>query len=116
MHIVTSTADFLIKNPLAHNRIIIRTLDGAAKYNGSTLGTISYARKFVINPGSMGKTLSPRLPVEWSLDGIGYDTVRKALGGQLLVHAEAACRLSIGDFTMGVLYNASDPVGAHIRL
>lgn len=115
MHIMSSAAEFWIRNPLLHNKITIRTLDGAARYNGTVLGTIYYAHEFIVKSGKDGSTLSPRLPVVWSLDGVGFDTVRKALGGTLEVHAEANCVLSIGDLVLGVLYNSSNPIGAHIR-
>ena len=113
---MSSTADFLIRNPLPHDSIIINTLDGVAIYNGSTLGTINYESKFLISPGKRGSTLTPRFPVEWSLGGVAYEVMRKALGGQLEIYAQALCKLSIGNLRMEVLYNGSDPVGAHVRI
>jgi len=115
VHAVLSTADFLIRNPLPHDSIIINTLDGVAIYNGSTLGTINYESKFLISPGKRGSTLTPRFPVEWSLGGVGYEVMKKAIGGQLKIYAQAHCKLSIGNLRMEVLYNGSDPVGAHVR-
>lgn len=115
MHMFSSKADFLVANPLPHNGIVIHVLDGAALYNGSVLGTINYGGKFVINPGSGGETLSPRLPVVWSLESVGYGVMRKALGGKLKIRAQAEAELSIGRLRMKVFYNASEAVGAHIR-
>lgn len=116
MHIFSSTADFYIRNPLPYNGIVMHVLNGSALYNGSTLGTIDYRNRFLINPGNRGGTMSPRLPVEWSLDSVGYEAMKKALGGQLKIHAQAMTKISIGNMVMEVFYNASDPVEAHIRL
>jgi hypothetical protein len=115
MHVLSSTADFLIRNPLPYDSIIINTLDGVAIYNGSTIGTINYERKFLIGPGERGSTLTPKFPVDWNFGGVGYGAMRKAIGGQLKIYAQAQCNLSIGNLRMEVLYNGSDPVGAHVR-
>jgi hypothetical protein len=115
MFLFSSTADFLVKNPLPHNGIIINTLYGVAMYNGSTIGTINHNNKFLIKPGKDGGTMTPRLPVAWSFGNIGYEVMRKALGGQLKLRAEATCKLSIRNLMMEVFYNGTDPIGAHVR-
>ena len=115
MFLFSSTAEFSVKNPLPHNGIIIQTVDGVAMYNGSTIGTITYENKFLVKPGKEGGTITPRLPVNWSLGDVGYEVMRKALGGELKLHAEAKCRLSIGNLGMDVFYNGSDPISAHVR-
>jgi hypothetical protein len=115
MFLVSSTANFLVRNPLPHNGIIINTLDGVALYNGSPIGTINHKNKFLIKPGKDGETMTPRLPVAWSFGSVGYEVVRKALWGQLKLRAEATCKLSIGNLMMEVFYNGMDPIGAHVR-
>ena len=93
----------------------MHVLNGSALYNGSTLATINYRNRFLINPGNKGGTLTPRLPVEWSMGSVGYEAMRKALGGQLKIHAQAMTKISIGNMVMEVFYNASEPLGVHIR-
>lgn len=115
MHLLTSTVDFLIINPLLNNKITIRKINGTAKHNGSDLGTILYEWPFDIRPGKKGKTMTPRFPVEWSLESIGYDAMRRAFGGQLKVDAEALCSVAIGEFEIELFYNSSKPIGAHVR-
>lgn len=116
MHVLTSTADFVITNPLQNNKIIVNKINGTAKHNGSDLGTILYEWPFDIRPGKKGKTLTPRLPVEWSLDSVGYREMKRAFGGQLKVHTEALCSVRIGEYETELFYNASKPIGAHVRL
>lgn len=119
MHVFSSTADFLIRNPFPHDAINIIALNGTASYNGSTLGVLSYESKgvgFRIKPGLDGLTTSPRIPVEWSLDSIGFEEMKKALGGDLKFTAAAHCTLKLGKYQMRVLYNGTRPMKAHIRL
>lgn len=116
MHLLSSSADILIKNPLPNDSITIRRINGTARCNGSDLGTIYYRSPFVIKPGIEGGTLSPRLPVAWDLGSVGYETMRKAFGGHLEVHAEATCHLYLGKLGMEVLYNSSHGISAHVRL
>lgn len=115
MHLLTSTADFLISNPLPNSQITITKINGTAKHNGSDLGTILYEWPFDIKPGKEGKTLTPRLPVDWSLDSVGYEAMKRAFGGHLKVHAEALCSVAIGRFVIELFYNASRPIGADVR-
>lgn len=56
----------------------------------SEIGTISYSTPFNVPPGI---SESPRLPVKWSLDGLG--TVREALGGRLKLDARAVVGVRI---------------------
>jgi hypothetical protein len=116
MHVFSSSADFTIKNPLPHNGILMHVLDGEAVYEGQTLGTINYTNKFLIKPGKKGVTHTPRLPVDWSLDSVGYDAMWAALGGDLKLHAQAWTRLSIGNCMLKVFYNGSEPIAAHVRM
>ena len=116
MHILSSTADFLVQNPFPHDAITIYTLNGSALYNGSVLGVMGSDAPFRVQPGLQGVTLSPRIPVEWSLDSVGYEAMMKALGGELKVKAVATCKLALGKYRMEVLYNGSEPMKAHVRL
>ncbi|KAI5778198.1 hypothetical protein EDC01DRAFT_622872 [Geopyxis carbonaria] len=116
MHILSSTADFCLQNPFPHDSVRILKLDGTAKYNGTVLGSISYNIPFPIHPGRLGGTITPRFPVKWKLGSIGYEAMKRALGGSLEVHGEANCQMTIDDYFIDVFYNASDPVVAQIRL
>jgi len=116
MHIISSTADFVLNNPLSHDGLTILKINATAKYNQSQLGTIFYDLPFRLRPGADGATTTPRLPVDWSLGSIAYDALRKALGGELEVHAEAYCTLSIGNLETEVFYNSSKAVPASVRL
>jgi hypothetical protein len=116
MHIISSTADFVLANPLLHDRLTILVVNATAKYNGSELGSIYYDKPFMLRPGAEGTTNTPRLPVDWSFGSIAYDALKKALGGKLEVHAEAYCTLAIGNLVAEVLYNSSKAIPAGIRL
>ena len=41
---------------------------------------------------------TPRLPVDWSLGSVGYEAVKKALGGTLKLAAEADISVRLGKF------------------
>lgn len=116
MHILSSTADFYLQNPFPQDSIRILKLNGIAKYNDSILGSISHNNPFSIHPGRFGGTVTPRFPVQWKLGSVGYEAMKRAMGGSLDVHGEANCQVTIYDFAMDVFYNSSDPVQARIRL
>ncbi|KAG7004630.1 acetolactate synthase small subunit [Physcia stellaris] len=43
-----------------------------------------------------GASTSPYLPVDWTLDGVGFEAVKKALGGDLKLDAEAEVGIRVG--------------------
>lgn len=116
MHIVTSTAELFLNNPFPHDFITIINIDGKAFFNGSTLGTMHNKFSFKIFPGRSGGTMSPRLPVMWKAGSLGYEVMKKAVGGGLKVHAEADCKVRVGEMEMAIYYNASEPIDSRIRL
>jgi hypothetical protein len=60
---------------------------------------------------------TPRLPVEWSLGSVGYEAVRKALGGSLKVGARAEIDVALGRFREeGVVFERGGGIGARVRL
>jgi hypothetical protein len=60
---------------------------------------------------------TPRLPVDWSLGSVGYEAVRKALGGSLKVGARAAIDVEIGRFREeNIVFERSGGIGAKVRL
>ncbi|KAL7269121.1 hypothetical protein RUND412_008231 [Rhizina undulata] len=115
MHVFSSTAEISIRNPLQQDEITIKKINGTAKYKGIDLGSIFSTEPFKIKPGSKGASLTPRLPVEWSLDDVALEAIMSALNGQLTIRAEAHCLVSVGRMDFDLFYNASDPIGAHIR-
>nr|POE94383.1 hypothetical protein CFP56_16623 [Quercus suber] len=67
---------------------------------GDKVGHIFYDSPFAVPPvdsGGNGVT-TPRLPVEWSLGGVGYDAVKRALGGTLKLGAFAQVGVRIGSW------------------
>ncbi|EFX06489.1 pre-rRNA processing protein [Grosmannia clavigera kw1407] len=77
-HIFSSRASFGLVSPLEENTLYIETVHATAFYNHTELvGTIDSDATFAVPPG-LSET--PKLPVEWSPDSVGFDKVRKALG------------------------------------
>lgn len=70
-----------------------------------------YDLPFAVPPGV---SESPRLPVDWSLGSIGYDAIRKALGGELKLSALADVGIRIGHWREQVWYKGRS-IGAKIR-
>lgn len=95
MHLLSSHLTLTLLFPL-HVRLLITSLNARAylhQHFPSSLGKYSIIPPFSIPPGV---SQSPRLPVEWSPDDVGYDTVKKALGGNLKVRAEAEVGVGVG--------------------
>ena len=65
----------------------------------SEVGTIDYNGSFAVRPG---ESESPRLPVAWDLGSVGYEAVRKALGGTLKLRAVADVGVRIGRYEVNV--------------
>ncbi|KAK4551985.1 hypothetical protein LTR86_010777 [Recurvomyces mirabilis] len=119
-HLLTSTATFLLTSPLKRETIYIHRLNATAYYKGSTVGEIHYDLPFAIAPYDPEEndgrgTLSPRLPVEWSLGSVGYEAVRRALGGRLKLAAYAEVELQIGRWRQGVWFEGRG-IGAGVRI
>jgi hypothetical protein len=107
MHIFSSTAQFLLSSPFS---LSITAIAAHAFHNGSEIGTINYVYPFDIPKGI---TETPRLPVEWALDGLG--TVREALGGTLKLDARAEVDVKIGQWSEHVWYEGHG-IGAKIKI
>ena len=59
--------------------------------------------------------MSPRLPVDWSLDGVGYDKIREALGSGLELDAKGTVEVKVGHWVQGIWYMGSG-IGAQVRI
>ncbi|KAL9080950.1 MAG: hypothetical protein Q9159_007470 [Coniocarpon cinnabarinum] len=77
MHLVSSSADFVLMSPLTQTTIDIMHLNATAFYHGEAVGQIEYDGVLEVPPG---ESETPRLPVEWSLGSVGYEAIKNALG------------------------------------
>lgn len=112
-HLFSSTAQFTLISPLQHNTIYIESIDAQAIYNHTEpVGKISYDYPFAVSPGV---SESPKLPVDWSLDSVGYDSVERALGGTLKLDARGTIGIRLGHWTETIWYIGSG-ISARIRL
>jgi hypothetical protein len=112
MHLFSSTADFVLKSPLSETSLEITKINATALYKGDEVGRIEYDEPFEVPPG---QSTSPKLPVDWNLGSVGYDAVRKALGGTLKIRAEAEVGVRIGLWEETIWYT-SNGIGAKVRL
>ena len=114
LHLLTSTATFVLISPLPHNEVIIERINATASYEGHDVGRILSDEPFAV-PGGREGTLTPRLPVAWSADGVGFGAVRRALGGTLEVDARAEVGVRVGALRVGVWFRGRG-IGAKVRL
>jgi hypothetical protein len=112
-HVFSSTATFTLVSPLEHNTIYIERVNATALYNHTeTVGRIEYDLPFAAPPG---ETLTPRLPVEWSLDSVGYEKLKEALGGKMKLDAKAVVGVRLGQWTETLWYYGKG-IGASVRV
>ncbi|KAG4029644.1 hypothetical protein MFRU_015g01780 [Monilinia fructicola] len=112
-HLFSSTAQFTLLSPLQHSTIYIESIDAQAIYNHTEpVGKIVYDYPFAVPPGA---SESPKLPVDWSLESVGYDAVERALGGSLKLDAKGTIGIRLGQWTETIWYFGSG-IGARIRL
>ena len=71
-----------------------------------------YNLPFAVPPGL---SESPRLPVDWSFGSLGYEAIKKALGGQLKLNAFAIVGVRIGEWRETIWYKGGK-IGANVRL
>ncbi|KUJ12106.1 uncharacterized protein LY89DRAFT_786246 [Mollisia scopiformis] len=110
-HLFSSTATFTLISPLQYSIIFIESINATALYNHTEpIGTIDYDLPFSVPPGS---SQSPRLPVDWSLDSVGYEKLQKALGGTLKLDAKGTVGIRLGEWTETVWYVGSG-IGARV--
>ena len=114
IHILSRTAQFELFNPLSNIGIILNSLSANATYNDETVGTITEPTlNFPVLEGREGYTITDKIPVE--VGSVGYDVIRRALGGQLVVDAVADIVATIGNWRGRIRYNG-EGVGANVRL
>lgn len=112
MHLLSSTANFVLLSPLYKTTLYITKINATAFYKEDDVGRIEYELPFAVPPGA---STTPRLPVYWSLGSVGYEAVRKAIGGELRLSAKAEVGIRIGSYDVGVWFRGGG-IGAKVRL
>lgn len=112
-HVFSSTATFTLISPLEQNTIYIEKVNATALYNHTEpIGKIEYDLPFAAEPG---ETVTPKLPVEWSLDSVGYQRLKEALGGKLKLDARAVVGVRLGQWRETIWYFGKG-IGASVRV
>ncbi|OTA65265.1 hypothetical protein K449DRAFT_327051 [Hypoxylon sp. EC38] len=112
-HFFSSTATFTLVSPLQYNTLYLDFVNATALYNHTEpVGQILYDLPFSAPPG---KSVTPKLPVDWSMDSIGYDAVRKAIGGKLKLDAYANVDMRLGNWKESLWYQGKG-IGARVQL
>lgn len=113
MHLFSSTATFTLLSPLHFSTIYINHINATAFFNHTEeVGVIRYHLPFAVPPGA---TESPRLPVAWSLDSVGYEAVKAALGGTLKLDANATVGVQVGMWKEVVWFEGRG-IGARVKI
>ena len=86
--------------------------DGEDDPYGSPIGTIDHSLPFAVPPGI---SVTPRLPVVWSVGSVGYDAVKQALGGSLKLSTRARVKVRLGAWEEE-LWFVGRGIGAGVRL
>ncbi|KAI3319172.1 hypothetical protein HD806DRAFT_548744 [Xylariaceae sp. AK1471] len=112
-HFLSSTATFTLVSPFQFNTLYLDFVNATALYNHTEpIGQILYDLPFAAPPG---KSETPRLPVTWSIDSVGYDAVRGAIGGKLKLDAHANVDARLGNWKESLWYQGRG-IGASIHL
>jgi hypothetical protein len=112
-HLFSSTATFTLVSPFRETDMYIENLNATALYNHTEpVGKILYDLPFKVPPGI---SQTPKLPVDWSLDSVGYDRLREALGGKLKLDAEGTVGIRLGKWTEEVWYKGAG-IGAKVTV
>ncbi|GIC91202.1 uncharacterized protein Aud_007644 [Aspergillus udagawae] len=113
LHLWSSTAEFTLFSPLPKTLIDIISVQANAYYLGhEEVGSINYSVPFQVPPG-VSKT--PRMTVEMNPDGIGYDALKRALGGSLELDAMATVGVRVGHYTTTIDYH-SKGIRANVKI
>jgi len=112
-HFLSSTATFTLVSPLQFNTLYLDFVNATAFYNHTEpIGQILYDLPFAAPPG---KSETPKLPVAWSLDSVGYGAVKKAIGGTLKLDTRATVDARLGNWKESLWYQGKG-IGATIHL
>ncbi|KAI1354443.1 hypothetical protein F5Y01DRAFT_312006 [Xylaria sp. FL0043] len=112
-HFLSSTATFTLVSPLQFNTLYLDFVNATALYNHTEpVGRILYDLPFSAPPGI---SQTPRLPVAWSIGSVGYDAVRRAIGGKLELDARASVDARLGNWKESLWYHGKG-IGASVHL
>lgn len=112
-HVLSSTAQFTLVSPFTRNVLYVDRVDATAFYNHTDpVGRIVYGYPIACPPGA---SLTPKLPVDWSIGDGGYEKLKSALGGTLKLDANATVGVRLGAWTETVWY-VGRGIGANVRL
>ncbi|KAI0804964.1 hypothetical protein GGR55DRAFT_309027 [Xylaria sp. FL0064] len=112
-HFLSSTATFTLVSPLQFNTLYLDFVNATALYNHTEpIGRILYDLPFSAPPGI---SQTPRLPVAWSIGSVGYDAVRRAIGGKLELDARAFVEARLGNWKESLWYQGKG-IGASVHL
>lgn len=111
-HLISSRANFRLVSPLQKKTLYIETIHATAFYNHTELvGSMDSNIPFAVRPGVSD---SPKLPVEWYPDSVGFDKLVDALGGELKLDAEAQVGVRLGSWRETLWY-VGRGIGARVR-
>ncbi|KAF9208097.1 hypothetical protein BGZ49_009792 [Haplosporangium sp. Z 27] len=126
MYLLSHTLVLELKNPL-DTSITVLYINGTASYKNETLGHILVdfendiaSPKPIVIPANnhqnetSGYAKTPRLPVTFDLSSIGYEALKKALGGTLEVDVLCHIKTKVGSMLMWVDF-AKDGVSSNVR-
>lgn len=100
-------------SPLLNTTLEVTSIDANAFYEtDEEVGTINYYDPFSVPPGL---SHSPRLPVDLKLGGIGYDAVRRAVGGSLSLDTIAKVGVKVENYNDTILYRGKG-ITAKVKL
>lgn len=116
-HLIGSSATFTLLSPLRSSTLYVTSINATAIYKHNPAGKILYDVPFAVPPvDEWGNGIvTPRLPVDWSFGSVGYEAVKRALGGSLKLGAEATVGVRIGRWVEEVWFIGGG-IGARVRL
>ncbi|KAG0269541.1 hypothetical protein BGZ95_002031 [Linnemannia exigua] len=126
MYLLSSTIVMELKNPL-DTVITVLYINGTASYKDEPLGHVNVdfehdiaSPKPILIPandhqnGTSGYVKTPRLPVMFDLSSVGYEALRKALGGSLEVDVSCHIKAKVGSMLMWVDFS-KEGIQANVR-
>ncbi|GJJ69934.1 hypothetical protein EMPS_02283 [Entomortierella parvispora] len=126
MYLLSSTLVLELKNPL-DTEITVLYVNGTASYKDERLGHILVdfehdiaSPKPILIPANdhqdenSGYVKTPRLPVAFDISSVGYEALKKALGGSLEVDVICHIKTRVGNMEMWVDF-VKDGVQAEVR-
>ncbi|RUS29319.1 hypothetical protein BC938DRAFT_480799 [Jimgerdemannia flammicorona] len=141
MHILSSTIILWLRNPLPNTSVKILALNATAEYKGHLVAKIavdfetdgnSWSGPVVLPPRNATEKMrddkddenddpiddtipTPRLPVEYNIGSIGYEGIKRALGGSIEVDVISRCRMMVGEMHIEDIVYVRNGVVTRVR-